>query len=104
MSNLHRAMDQIHFLSDLIASEPDPIRRLTTAHEIYDQIRKQLRRSVYAAAYEARMHYASSDISSVTGLTAEKVNYYAKQHAQREGLPVPKRRKRVEEFIDLSGE
>lgn len=104
MSNMHRAMDQIHFLSDLIASEPDPIRRLAIAHEIYHQVRKQLRRSVYAAAYEARMQYAGKDISAVTDISAEKIHYYAKQHAQREGLPVPKRKNRVEEFMDLSGE
>ena len=103
MSISHRAADQIHFLSDLISGETDPIRRLVLANDIYQQAKKELGKQLQASAYNARSSYAAADISDMTGIEAGNIVYYARKHAERENLPLPRRQRIVlDNIIDLS--
>lgn len=101
-----KAIDQIHYLSDLIAVEQEPIRRLATAEAIYRHVTGILQKQLHSAAYEARVKYAVRDIEAMTGIDASRVSYYTRKHCERESLPMPKHRVRVsvDSYIDLSGE
>ena len=106
MSTAAKISDQIHFLSDLVSIEQEPLRRLAIAEEVYRQAMAVLQKQLHAAAYEARTKYAIRDIETATGIDASRVSYYTRKHAHKNGLTIPGQRVRVriDSFIDLSRE
>jgi hypothetical protein len=83
--------DKLLELINLIEAQPDPLARLAAYSYLSEEYRKKVIPSRDKAAYEARLQYIGSDISSLAGIEVKDVYRYADQHRERSGSPrIPK--------------
>ena len=103
MSN-HEIHDHLQVLADIVAGEPDPLRRLKSARTAEQQSKEMFRRIVRKAAYDARMIFSGQDIQDVTGIDRKDVDYLVRVYLLDNPMePRPKQRQRADlsNYLDL---
>jgi hypothetical protein len=106
MSN-HQIHDHIQLLADIVAAEPDPLRRLKAARTAEQQSKAMFRRIVRKAAYDARMTFSSQDIQEITGIDRKDIEYLVRVYLLDNPMePRPKQRQRADlsTYLDLRRE